>query len=190
LAGRRFWSASDLRLAAPILTAVLALAPVFAQAETAAAPATGDVVTTGAGAPASPLQQWLDDAPPASVDGSGDAIEQIGRDDRKMHGEVGFTAGSGGLVGGYAAVSMPVGTDSRVAVAASDYQGGKPWRYHERSLALDVSIGSGHGASADCGRTLRVDGRNVQPLWVSNFDHDALADIDPRCQAAVPPAHP
>lgn len=184
-----------MRLAAVALTAVLALGPAFARADQPAATPSGtnsgDVVPTAAGAPASPLDQWLADAPPANGDDQGASIQQIGQDDRKMHGEVGFTAGSGGLVGGYAAVSMPVGADSRVGLAVSDLQADKPWRVNQRSLALDVSIGDGSGAPADCGDSLRVGGRYVAPLWVANFQHDALADVDPRCApASPPPAHP
>jgi hypothetical protein len=178
------------RVSAFALMVCLAAPPSLGWADQTAAPAAApEVVATAAGAPAAPpqadassLSRWLRDAPP--VNGLGgqdqDGVIQL-RPDRRIHGEVGFGIGTGGYRDAFAAVNMPVGETGRLGVAVQDTQYGKPWRSEFRSLDVNLALGGAASAPRDCGSTIRVGDRFVQPLWVSRFRDSPLDDVDPRC---------
>jgi hypothetical protein len=155
-----------------------------------------EVVATAAGAPAAPTQasdpqltRWLKQAPP--VNGLGDDYQSgviQTAPDRAMHGEVGLGFGTGGYRDAYAAVTMPVGKTGQLGVAVEDTQYGKPYKFEQRRLDVNLALGTGAGAApADCASAIRVGDRYVEPLWATRIRGSALQDVDPRCVSADAP---
>jgi hypothetical protein len=161
------------------LTLIIAAAPALARADATSNPDTGVVAT--AHGDDSDLSRWLDQAPPVAGAGDPDRVLTLG-DDRRVHGEMGVGVGTNGYFDAYGAVSVPFGQTGRLGLAYDDAQIRRPWRAHQRSLAVDLSVGSGTNGPAACGNTVHVGGHDVAPLWVSNFRAaDTLSDVDPRC---------
>jgi hypothetical protein len=140
-------------------------APVIAP--TAAAAAQAD--TTDA-----QIAAWTAAPPPSPTDAlvKGDAAGP-----RQIHGEAGVSIGSSGYRSGYVAADIPIGTDSSLGVAVSESQlklkHGPTLK--NQSLAVSLRLGGEGGPSPDCGRSLRVNNQNVEPLWVSNLRGAPLA---------------
>lgn len=165
------------------------------QATTPADPSSSEVVATQAGAPGSPnqpadpqLTRWLQQAPPVNLgdDYQSGAITQT--PNRGVHGEVGFSVGSGGYRDAYGVVTMPVGKTGELGVAVEDTQFNKPFRVHARSLDVSLALGgaSASAAPADCASAIRVGDHYVEPLWATRIRGSALQDVDPRCVSADP----
>ncbi|MDR3513917.1 MAG: hypothetical protein P4L73_19945 [Caulobacteraceae bacterium] len=172
-----------------------AASPAVAQAASPSDPSSSEVVATQAGAPGSPnqpadpqLTRWLQQAPSVSLgdDYQSGAITQTPK--RGVHGEVGFSVGSGGYRDAYGVVTMPIGKTGELGVAVEDTQFNKPFRVHARSLDVSLALGgaSAGGAPADCASAIRVGDRYVEPLWATRIRGSALQDVDPRCVSADP----
>ena len=82
---------------------------------------------------------------------------------------------------------MPVGQTGRLGVAVEDSHYGRPWRAEQRNLDVDLSFGGARRAPADCGASIQVGDRYVEPLWATRIRGSALQDVDPRCVSAQVP---
>lgn len=152
-----------------------------------AAPPTG-AAATPAPANNSSVIRWLQEAPPVSLgdDYQSGVIQPA--TDRGIHGEMGFGVGSNGYRDAYATATMPVGKTGELGVAVDDTQYGKPYRFNQRTLAVNLALGSGAGGPpVDCSSAIRVGDHYVEPLWATRIRGSALQDGDPRCISAGPP---
>jgi len=150
-----------------------------------------EVVATAATGPAAPTQRsdpnltrWLDQAPSVTTLGQ-DYTDGVIQDppQRKIHGEAGFGVGTGGYRDVWGAVALPIGKTSELDVAVEDAQLSKPWKINQRSLAVNLSVGGGSAAPANCDSAIRVGDHFVEPLWATRIRGSALAG-DPNCISA------
>jgi hypothetical protein len=98
---------------------------------------------------------------------------------RQIHGEAGVAVGSNGYRAGYISTDIPLGRDSDLGIAVGESEI-KPKHFgtiKDKSLAISLSIGGGDlGPSINCGSpTVAMDGRYLEPVWVSRMHGEALA---------------
>ena len=55
-------------------------------------------------------------------------LDTTPRRDRRVHGEAGFVAGTGGLVGGYVTAFAPLGENGVAAISVSQFTADRPRR--------------------------------------------------------------
>ena len=111
---------------------------------------------------------------------------------RQIHGEAGVAFGSNGYRAGYITTDIPLGRNSDLGIAVSESQI-KPKHFgtiNDKSLAISLNIGggAGQGVPINCGSpTVAMDGRYLEPLWVSHRNGEALARDQMGCEG--PPAY-
>jgi hypothetical protein len=113
---------------------------------------------------------------------------------RQIHGEAGVAFGSNGYRAGYIATDIPLGKDSDLGIAVGESQI-KPKHFGtltNKSLAISLTIGNGgFGPSINCGSpTAPMDGRYLEPVWVSRMHGEALARDQAECAGPVGVAAP
>ena len=183
-----------MRLAILALTAGLIGLPSLAFADdTASAPpapaaSSEGVASAGGTAPVATssgdnsLSRWLDDAP-TIIDLNNRQAGDLTAP-RAVHGYVSVGVGSSGYRDFSAGAVIPVGKTSELGVAVDDQQFSYRHRkVEQRSLALSLAIGNGHGAPDDCASAIRVGDHYVEPLWATQIRGSALSGVDPRCMS-------
>lgn len=142
--------------------------------------AAGGVVAPSAAAAAqtdttdAQIAAWTAAPPPSPADAlaRGDAAAP-----RQIHGEAGASIGSNGYRSGYVTTEIPIGADSTLGlgVAESQIKLKHGPTLKNQSVAVSLSLGGQAAPGPDCGRSLRVNNQNVEPLWVSNLRGAPLA---------------
>ena len=137
------------------------------------------------------IAAWTQTPDAAAADGANKAgIVEI--QPRQIHGEAGVSIGSNGYRSGYIATDIPIGKDSDLGIAVGESQI-KPKHFGtqtDKSLAISLNIGSGDlGGTVNCrSPTVAMDGRYLEPVWVSHMRGEALARDQMGCEGAPGPA--
>jgi hypothetical protein len=110
---------------------------------------------------------------------------------RQIHGEAGVAIGSSGYRSGYITTDIPIGRDSDLGIAVGEEQI-KPKHFGtqtNKTLAISLNIGAGDlGGTVNCrSPTIAMDGRYLEPLWVSHMHGEALARDQVGCEGAPGP---
>ena len=155
-------------LPAAFALAILAGGPVFAAdtSQATAAETTGPIANERSDDVAAQISDYIKESAQADAAEGVNAIAPPTRD-RAIHGEAGFSVGSGGYRSGYGIAVMPVGQNGTATVGVSDTQygksrwGGRGGNSKSLYLALDLS-GSAKQPADRCERE-----RASQPVWAS-----------------------
>jgi hypothetical protein len=137
------------------------------------------------------IAAWTQTPDGAAADGANKAgIVEI--QPRQIHGEAGVSIGSSGYRSGYITTDIPIGRDSDLGIAVGEEQI-KPKHFGtqtNKTLAISLNIGSGDlGGTVNCrSPTIAMDGRYLEPLWVSHMRGEALARDQVGCDGAPGPA--
>ncbi len=131
--------------------------------------------------------------PAAAGDGSAKG-DQGQAPPRQIHGEAGVSFGSSGYRAGYIATDIPIGKDSDLGIAVGKSQI-KPKHFGtitDKSLAISLTLGGGgQGVPINCGSpTVAMDGRYLEPVWVSRMHGEALARDQAECSGPPTVAAP
>ncbi len=121
-------------------------------------------------------------APPQPADAlAKGGVDTLGP--RQIHGEAGVSIGSNGYRSGYVTTEIPIGADSTLGlgVAQSQIKLKNGPTLKNQSVAVSLSLGGQAGPNPGCGRSLRVNNQNVEPLWVSNLRGAPLAPGQGAC---------
>ena len=127
--------------------------------------------------------------PDGAVDANKAGIVEI--QPRQIHGEAGVSIGSSGYRAGYITTDIPIGRDSDLGIAVGEEQI-KPKHFGtqtNKTLAISLNIGAGDlGGTVNCrSPTIAMDGRYLEPLWVSRMHGEALARDQLGCDGAPGP---
>jgi hypothetical protein len=166
--------------------AALAQTAALAQSNAAQGDAASGVVTPAAAAVAqtdttdAQIAAWTAAPPPSPTDApaKGEAAAP-----RQIHGEAGAAIGSDGYRSGYVTTDIPIGANSDLGLGVSESQIKLKHgpTLTNQSLALSLSLGKQTAPPSDCGRSLRVNNQNVEPLWVSHLRGAPLAPGEDAC---------
>ena len=107
---------------------------------------------------------------------------------RQIHGEAGVAFGSNGYRSGYITTDIPLGKNSDLGITVGESQI-KPKHFGtvtDKSLAISLNIGGGNfGPSVNCGSpTAAMDGRYLEPAWISRRNGEALARDQIGCEGS------
>ena len=136
------------------------------------------------------IAAWTKTPDAAAADGVNKAgIVEI--QPRQIHGEAGVSFGSNGYRAGYIATDIPIGKDSDLGIAVGESQF-KPKHYGTQTnkfLAISLNIGGGDlGGGVNCrSPTIAMDGRYLEPMWVSHMRGEALARDQMACDGPPGP---
>lgn len=113
----------------------------LADAEPAAAPAHAPALAEPMDT-AQQIQRWLADSPVAAQDQYGEPLDgQPG--DRKVHGEVGVSVGTGGYRSAYVTSIMPLGKNGTLALSVGQERNG--YRLYRGGYGYGYGPGLGYG---------------------------------------------
>jgi hypothetical protein len=184
----------------PGVFALVALTAGSASAQTAQAPAASTDSAAIAQPQAATAQGDSTDAqiaawtqtPDGAADGGADKAGIVEIQPRQIHGEAGVSIGSNGYRSGYITTDIPIGRDSDLGIAVGESQF-KPKHFGQqtsKTLAISLNIGAGDlGGTVNCrSPTIPMDGRYLEPLWVSHMRGEALARDQLGCEGAPGPA--
>jgi hypothetical protein len=152
-------------------------------AQPQAATAQGDAVDAQ-------IAAWTQ-TPDGAADGGANKAGIVEIQPRQIHGEAGVAIGSNGYRSGYITTDIPIGKDSDLGIAVGESQI-KPKHFGkqtDKTLAISLNIGAGDlGGTVNCSSpTIAMDGRYLEPLWVSHMRGEALARDQLGCDGAQGP---
>lgn len=175
-----------------VSAAFASLAAVSAQAQSTAATAMSEVVSTAPAKAPPPtdtdaqIADWIKGAPPLGLsDNSDDGVISVAPA-RGIHGEAGAFVSNHGY-GGYVAATMPVGQDAMLGVAVGDeHYSGRYFHGDARSLGASLRVGQPQARPAGCPAGIRVGDHYVEPVWASQMRGAPLADDADGCFGSAP----